>query len=461
MAVQNKALKLPHTFALMFVLTAVMATLTWIIPAGVYDVDPQTKRVIADSYHQVASNPQGLWDIFNAVTKGMIQSAVMMSMVFFIGGAVEVIEQTGTIRAGMGRIVGMLKGKEIWAVVVIMIAMSIGGAVGVFANPVIALIPVGVLLAKSLGYDAVVGFAMMYLASYAGFNVGWANMFTVGIANEIAGLPITSGFGIRVVLHVLNIALTIAFVLIYIRRIKKDPAKSLVYDPNAPAQAEDAGVLAANAKMTWRQSVCALIVVLSFGFIIYGSLNWKWGISHYSTVFLIMGLTSGFIGGLGLNQTFKAFTKGMSGLTYAAFVIVFARAISVVMTDGKIIHTIVYYLSMPIGKVSAVAGANLMFLANVIINFFIPSGSGQAVTVMPIMVPVADLSNISRQVAVQAFQFGDGFTNCFIPTSGVLMGVLGLAGIAYGKYVRWFLPMLLVQLLMGSITVTLMQIFGW
>ena len=151
----------------------------------------------------------------------------------------------------------------------------------------------------------------------------------------------------------------------------------------------------------------------------------------------------------------------MSSLTYAAFVIVFARAISVVMTDGKIIHTIVYYLSMPIGKVSAVAGANLMFLANVIINFFIPSGSGQAVTVMPIMVPVADLSNISRQVAVQAFQFGDGFTNCFIPTSGVLMGVLGLAGIAYGKYVRWFLPMLLVQLLMGSITVTLMQIFGW
>ncbi len=461
MAVHNKAFKLPHTFALMFIITAIMALLTWVIPAGMYDLDPQTKRVIANSYHQVASNPQGLWDIFNAVTKGMVQSAVMVAMVFFIGGAVEVIQQTGTIRAGMGRIVSVLKGKEIMAVIVIMILMSIGGAVGVFANAVIALIPIGVLLAKSLGYDAVVGFSMMYLAAFAGFNVGWANMFTIGIANEIAGLPITSGFYIRVVLHIINIVLTIAFVMLYIRRIKKDPTKSLVYDANVSLEADGDSALDAQSAMTGRQTLCALIVVLCFAFIIYGSLNWKWGVYNYATMFLIMGLTCGFAGGLGLDRTFRAFTKGMSSLTYAAFVIVFARAISVIMTDGKIIHTIVYYLSIPIGKVSAVVGANLMFVANVVINFFIPSGSGQAVTVMPIMVPVADLSGITRQVAVQAFQFGDGFTNCFVPTSGVLMGVLGVAGITYSRYVRWFLPMLFVQMLIGCVTVTLMQLFGW
>ena len=461
MAVKNKVFKIPFVFALMFVLTVIMAALTWILPAGTYDIDPQTKRVIAGSYHEIARNPQGLWDIFNAITKGTVQSAVMMAMIFFIGGAVEVIQQTGTIDAGMGRIVSLLKGREKWAVIIIMAFMSVGGAVGVFANPVIALIPLGVMLAKSLGYDAVVGFAMIYLGSYSGFNVGWANLFTVGLANEIAGLPITSGLWIRIVLHILNTSLVIAFVLRYIRIISKDPTKSLVYDPAAPAANTPEAVTGLAEKMSVRQIIIALIVAVGFGFIIYGSLKWKWGVSHYATVFVIIGIVSGFVGGLGLDQTVRSFSKGISNLAFAAFVVAFARAISVIMTDGRIIHTVVYYLSLPVSKVSTLIGANVMLAANVIINFFIPSGSGQAMTVMPIMIPIADLTGITRQVAVQAFQFGDGFTNCIIPTSGTLMGMLGLAGISYGKYARWYLPVILVVIVMGIITVTLMQFFGW
>jgi uncharacterized ion transporter superfamily protein YfcC len=176
---------------------------------------------------------------------------------------------------------------------------------------------------------------------------------------------------------------------------------------------------------------------------------------------VIIGIVSGFVGGLGLDQTFRSFSKGISNLAFAAFVVAFARAISVIMTDGRIIHTVVYYLSLPVSKVSTLIGANVMLAANVIINFFIPSGSGQAMTVMPIMIPIADLTGITRQVAVQAFQFGDGFTNCIIPTSGTLMGMLGLAGISYGKYARWYLPVILVEIVMGIITVTLMQFFGW
>ena len=385
----------------------------------------------------------------------------MMAMIFFIGGAVEVIQQTGTIDAGMGRIVSLLKGREKWAVIIIMAFMSVGGAVGVFANPVIALIPLGVMLAKSLGYDAVVGFAMIYLGSYSGFNVGWANLFTVGLANEIAGLPITSGLWIRIVLHILNTSLVIAFVLRYIRIISKAPTKSLVYAPAAPAANTPEAVTGLAEKMSVRQIIIALIVAVGFGFIIYGSLKWKWGVSHYATVFVIIGIVSGFVGGLGLDQTFRSFSKGISNLAFAAFVVAFARAISVIMTDGRIIHTVVYYLSLPVSKVSTLIGANVMLAANVIINFFIPSGSGQAMTVMPIMIPIADLTGITRQVAVQAFQFGDGFTNCIIPTSGTLMGMLGLAGISYGKYARWYLPVILVEIVMGIITVTLMQFFGW
>jgi len=442
-----------------------MAVLTWLIPAGQYErvKEGTVTKVVADSFKVVDANPQGFWEIFNSVVKGWVQSASMIFMVFFVGGAIRILEETGTIRVGMNRIVHKLKGKELWAVAIIMLLMSIGGATGVFANPVVALIPLGILLARGLGYDSVVGFAMIYLGSYAGFNVGWGNVFTVGIAHNIAELPIFSGFGVRVFFHVVNLLLTFGFVYLYIKKIQADPTKSLVYSAEEAAEqaAEQANHFEEQESMDFRHMICTAIVVLSFGAIIYGSLQLKWGIDHYSVVFFMMAVSCGLIGGLGMNGTAVAFVKGCGSMAYAALVIGMARGISVVMSDGKIIDTVVYYLSLPISKFGPVIGANLMFFANVVVNFFIPSGSGQAVTVMPIMVPLADLTGITRQVAVQAFQFGDGFTNCFIPTASVVMGCLGIAGIAYEKYVKWIFPLIALQLVLAVVALTVLQLIGW
>ncbi|MBL3538118.1 Na+/H+ antiporter NhaC family protein [Aminivibrio sp.] len=459
-AVQKKS-RVPHVFALMFIITVLMAVLTWLIPAGQYERVKEGARtvVVANSFKVVDANPQGLWEIFNSVVKGWVQSASMIFMVFFVGGAIRILEETGTIRVGMNRIVHKLKGKEIWAVAIIMLLMSIGGATGVFANPVVALIPLGILLAKGLGYDSVVGFAMIYLGSYAGFNVGWGNVFTVGIAHSIAELPMFSGFGVRVFFHIVNLLLTFGFVYLYIRKINADPTKSLVY--SAEEAARQTNHFEEHESMDLRHMICTAIVVISFGAIIYGSLQLKWGIDHYSTVFFMMAVSCGLIGGLGFNGTAQAFVKGCASMAYAALVIGMARAISVIMTDGKIIDTVVYYLSLPISKYGPVIGANLMFFANIVINFFIPSGSGQAVTVMPIMVPLADLTGITRQVAVQAFQFGDGFTNCFIPTASVVMGCLGIAGIAYEKYVKWIFPLIAIQVVLAMVALTVLQTIGW
>ena len=459
-AVQKKS-RVPHVFALMFIITVLMAVLTWLIPAGQYErvKEGTVTKVVADSFKVVDANPQGFWEIFNSVVKGWVQSASMIFMVFFVGGAIRILEETGTIRVGMNRIVHKLKGKELWAVAIIMLLMSIGGATGVFANPVVALIPLGILLAKGLGYDTVVGFAMIYLGSYAGFNVGWGNVFTVGIAHSIAELPMFSGFGVRVFFHIVNLLLTFGFVYLYIRKVKADPTKSLVY--SAEEAAQQANHFEEHESMDLRHMICTAIVVISFGAIIYGSLQLKWGIDHYSVVFFMMAVSCGLIGGLGMNGTAVAFVKGCGSMAYAALVIGMARAISVVMTDGKIIDTVVYYLSLPISKYGPVIGANLMFFANIVINFFIPSGSGQAVTVMPIMVPLADLTGITRQVAVQAFQFGDGFTNCFIPTASVVMGCLGIAGIAYEKYVKWIFPLIALQIVLAMVALTVLQTIGW
>lgn len=451
----------PHVFALMFMITIVMAVLTWIVPAGEFTRAKQgaITKVVAGSFHLVQAKPQGFWQVFEAVAKGWQQSAVMIFMVFFVGAAITTLEQTGAIRVGLSKVVKGLKGKELYAVGIVMAIMSIGGATGVFANPVVALMPIGLMLSKALGYDELVGFAMIYLGAYAGFNVGWGNVFTVGIAHTIAELPMFSGMGVRVLFHIVNLALSIGFVAMYIKKVKADPTKSLTY--SADKAKEEVSHYNQEESLTTRQGLCLLIAVGSFAAIIYGSIQLNWGIPHYSVVFIMMAVFSGLVGGLGVTGTANAFVKGCGTMVYAGFVIGMARAISVVMTDGKIIDTIVNYMAMPIAQAGPVLGANMMLAANIVINFFIPSGSGQAVTVMPIMVPLADLTGITRQVATQAFQFGDGFTNCIMPTAGVVMGCLGIANISYEKYVGWFWPFLLTQLGLAFIAITVLQIMKW
>lgn len=465
MSGKKMKVQFPHVFSLMFMITIFMAILTWVVPAGEFTRVKQgaVTKVVAGSYHVVKSQSQGIWEVFEAVAKGWEQSSVMIFMVFFVGAAIQILEQTGTIRIGLSKVVKGLRGREMYAIGIVMLIMSIGGATGVFANPVVALLPIGLMLSKALGYDEVVGFGMIYLGAYAGFNVGWGNVFTVGIAHTIAELPMFSGMAVRVVFHVVNLALTFGFICKYCKKIKEDPTQSLTYHPGKDLSSGVGAVADGKEQeeLTWRHIVCALIAVFGFAAIIYGSLNLKWEIRHYSVVFIMMAVSCGIIGNLGISGTATAFVKGCGTMVYAGFVIGMARAIAVVMTDGKIIDTIVYYLSLPIAQMGPVLGANMMLLANIVINFFIPSGSGQAVTVMPIMVPLADLTGITRQVATQAFQFGDGFTNCIIPTAGVVMGCLGIAGISYDRYVKWFLPFLTVQIVLAFIAITILQVVKW
>ena len=458
--------KFPHVFALLFMLTVLMAIFTWFVPAGEFNrvKEGAITKVVAGSYHLVKAKPQGLWEIFEAVVKGWQQSATITFMVIFVGAAITTLEETGSLKVGLAKLVSKLKGREIVTVAIVMTVMSIGGATGVFSNPVVALIPIGLMLSRALGYDEVVGFAMIYLGSYAGFNVGWGNVFTVGIAHTIAELPLFSGLYVRGLLHVINLALTFGFVALYIKRIKADPTSSLTYCESIKCSNDrkpDDSNTPSEEKLTIRHILCLLIAGVSFSAIIYGSLKLNWGMQQYSAIFVMMAVFSGLVGGLGVNGTAAAFVRGCGTMVFAGFVVGMARAISVVMSDGKIIDTIIYWMSVPIAQVGPVLGANMMLLANIIINFFIPSGSGQAVTVMPIMVPLADLTGITRQVATQAFQFGDGFTNCIIPTSGVIMGCLAIAKIPYEKYLKWYGPFLGLQLLLSFVAITVLQLMKW
>lgn len=461
---KKKKLQIPTTCALLFMLMIVCAIMTWIVPAGAYDTEKvgNLNKVIAGTYHVVDSTPVGPAGTIMAVVQGFYKAAKLMVMVLFCGGAVEILEKSGSINAAFGKLASKQNLNVNVLVLLIMAFMSIGGAAGVFANPVVALVPIGMILATNLGYDSFTGFLMVYMGAYSGFNVGWANASTIGTAQPIAELPIFSGFEVRVLLNIINFIICYYFTMRYMKTIKKDPTKSLNYTPGSNNHMGDnSGTKAIEASMSWQHVVSLLGLVAAVGVILVGSVNYGWSYDQIAATFFTLAVVAGLINGMGINGTTQVFINGCSKLVNAAFIIGFANGISVILANGNILNTIVYWLSIPMSHLGAVMGANFMFLANLVINLFIPSGSGQAAAVMPLMVPVADLAGITRQVAVQAFQFGDGFSNCLFPTAGTLMGSLAIAKTDWTRYAKWMIPLLGCQIVMAIVTLTILQTIGW
>jgi uncharacterized ion transporter superfamily protein YfcC len=252
------------------------------------------------------------------------------------------------------------------------------------------------------------------------------------------------------------------------KMIKANPTRSLNYEEGIDVKTimgleetpeEEKTVNA--PKLHWKHTMSLIGLVLTIAAILVGSIKFKWGYDEISASFFTMSVCIGLLNNIGINGTTKVFLTGCSKLVNAAFIVGFANGISVILGNGKILNTIVYWLSIPMGYMGPVMGANFMFVANLFINLFIPSGSGQAVAVMPLMVPVADLAGITRQVAVQAFQFGDGFSNCVFPTAGTLMGSLAITRTAWTKYAKWMLPLLGCQIVLAIVSLTVLQLMGW
>ena len=462
----KKKFEIPTTCALLFMLLLFCAVLTWIIPAGAYDTEKvgNTNRVIAGTYHVIESTPVGPWAAMMAVTGGFYKAAKLMIMIMFCGGAVEILEKSGAISAAFGKLASNKNMNVNLLVFILMAFMSIGGAAGVFANPVVALVPIGVILMKNLGYDAFAGFLLVYMGAYSGFNVGWANASTIGTAQPIAELPIFSGFSVRVILNVINFIICYFFTVKYMKTIKANPKKSLNYEEGLSVHEYMGGGKSEDlttTQMTWQHTLSLIGLVAAIAAICVGSIKFGWSYDQMGATFFILAVASGLINGMGINGTTKVFIAGCAKMTNAAFIVGFANGVGIVLTNGQILNTIVHWLSIPMQSMGSVMGANFMFIANLLINFLIPSGSGQAAAVMPIMVPMADLAGITRQVAVQAFQFGDGFSNCLYPTAGTLMGSLALAKTDWAKYAKWLMPLLGCQIILSFASLTILQSIGW
>lgn len=462
-----KSLRLPHTLLLIYIMVVLTVIATWVIPGGQYQrVEKEGRTVpVAGSYERVANEPQGLGGLFVSPVRGFIDAAAIIAIVFIVGGAFNVIQQTGAIAAVIHNITftfGRKKALRVLLIPVVMLIFSLGGGVWGLCEETMPFILIFVPLALSLGYDTIVGVAMPFLGAAAGFAGAFFNPFTVGIAQGIAGLPLYSGLGYRLAVWAGGTAIAIAVVMRYAARIHKNPALSPTYDEDCEKKKRlsvDKPVLE-RVRLTGAHKRVLFVFAAGFAFMVFGILKYKWYINEIAGVFLAMGVLAGIAGRLKGDVLGKAFVDGAKDMVNAALIIGTARAILIVAQDGKILDTILAALAGTISQFHPVISAQIMFASQCVINFFVHSGTAQAALTIPIMAPLGDLVGITRQTSVFAFQLAE-YINPVLPTSGVTMGVLGLAGLRWEKWAKWLVPLLILWILFAALALIPPVLMKW
>jgi uncharacterized ion transporter superfamily protein YfcC len=462
-----KKLKLPHTLVLIYIMVVLTVLATWIVPGGQYQrVEKDGRQMpVADSFHPAPGRPQGVGALFVSPVRGFIDAAAIIAIVFIVGGAFAVIQKTGAVAVFIQALAlkfGRSRALRVLLIPTTMIVFSMGGAVWGMCEETMPFILVFVPLALSLGYDSLVGVAIPFLGAAAGFAGAFFNPFTVGIAQGIVGLPLYSGIGYRVIVWAVGTAIVIAFVMRYAARIRKDPRLSPVYEDDLVRRKTLLTDLPAGAPAEIRPVHTRVLLVVAAGMalLIFGILRYKWYINEISGLFLAIGIVAGVVGRLRTEEIARSFVEGAKDMINAALIIGCARAILIVATDGRILDTLLHAMVGTVARVHPIVSSQLMFLSQCVINFFVHSGTAQAALTMPIMAPLGDLVGITRQTTVYAFQLAE-YINPVLPTSGVTMGILGLAQLRWEKWAKWLLPLLAVWVLFALLSLIPPVLLRW
>lgn len=453
--------RIPHTFTIVFALIVFAAVLTWIVPSGEYMRQTVDGRevVLNDSFHRVDSAPQ-TWQVFSALFNGFVDKADIIVFILMVGGAFWILNNSHAIDVGVMaflrrvqrlsryKLVSKLGVNNI-IITLVMLLFSLFGAVFGMSEETIAFVVVFIPLAIQMGYDSIVGVCMCYVAAHVGFAGAMLNPFTIGIAQGIAGLPLFSGLEYRFFCWVTLTVVGIAFVLWYAARVKVKPERSPVYKLDDYWRERASST--EQSTLTVRHILILILLLLTIVALVVGVLAWGWYIAEISALFLAMGILAGIIDRQSADDIAKLFLAGCKDILSAALVVGLASGIIFILRDGHIMDTLLYGLSRSLAHTGEVASLAVMYVFQTLLNIVMPSGSAKAALTMPIMTQFADLIGVSRQTTVLAFQFGDGFTNMLTPTSGVLIGVLGIARIPYGTWLRWAWKFILALIAIGFI----------
>lgn len=461
MAARLDRLKVPHTLVLLFAMVIAAWLLTLVLPAGSFqrvENEHGREQVVPGTY---AATPEverpGPLSVLTAIPAGFAAAHEIIFFIFIVGGAFGVFRATGAADAAIGVLLRRLGGQPLLLIAGGIAVFAVGSATIGMAEEYIPFVPILVALFVALGFDTVTALGVLCIGYGVGYGAALINPFTVLIAQEVAQLPPTSGIGFRAVLLAVFFAVGVHHVWRYARRVKANPERSLVADVPVPA-----GLVAdEHPAMGGRHLVALAITLGGLALLVWGIKVHGWYLVEMGALFLGLTVLLAAAAGIGPSRTAREFCAGAADLTTTALLVGFARAIEGVLSGGGVIDTIVHGIAQPLQQLGPSAAAVGMFVVQSLTNFFIPSGSGQAFVTMPLMAPLADLVGVSRQVAVLAYQFGDGFTNILVPTNAVLIGILTMGGVPYERWLRFVVPFMVKIWIVGSLALVVAVTIGY
>lgn len=461
---KKRQFKMPHTYVILIAIMMLMLILTHIIPAGEYQriEDPVSGKmvVVADSYQRLDDvKAPGIFDLFLALQHGYVEAADIMFLIIFAYGFVYMLTKNGTMDAALGTMVRKVGNKVQLLIPLTMIILGVlSSTMGIYEE-VYGLFPVFVGIFLALGYDTLVGGATIFLGVSIGYAAGTLNPYNVVIAQDVAGVTPFSGMGLRIIIFVVFETVAILYLMNYARKVKANPLKSVMYGVDVEGVQRKSLDEMSEVKMTGRQKLCLLLFFGVIGFLMYATLKLGWYIDEIAALFLMGMVAAGIISGYSATEICKTFIESTKTMVSSMLVIGFTRGILILMKQGCITDTIVYYLvNLLNGCSTYIAAYGMLFLQN-IIKFFINGSTSQATITMPIMAPTAELVGLSKQIAVLAYQFGNGFADIFWPTSCALC--CGLMGVPINKWYKFVAPLFGVFVLLEIAFMTVAVFIGY
>ncbi len=457
---KKQEIKIPHTMAIMFTVMFIMAVMTYIIPSGVYDrtVNEIGKKVIdPNSFHIVKHTPVTIMQFLSAIPDGFVAAGSVVGICLFPGGSINVLRKIGIIDAAIEALARKVEGKGI---IVIPILMFIFALIDCFIGTpelCVVYLPIVMPLMFRLGFDSITAMATVVLGSSVGFTAGIANPFTIVIAQKLCELPLYSGWQFRLLTFFTFYLIGVLYIIRYGRKVLAHPELSPMYETDSLKREQYKEEKRADGTLSTRQTIAGLWTVSLFVIMLYGTLKFGWDCPQMSGIFIAIGVGSGLICGMETRKICVDFADGCKECIMGALFVAMSRGVSILLAEGKIIDTIVYGCSNLLIKFPAQVVIIGIFIVVTILNFFIGSGSGKAVMLFPILSPLADVCKITRQTAILSYQFGDGITNMLWPTGGTQAACLGISGIPWNKWAKFYLPLAITWSLVSCVFLVIAQ----
>lgn len=465
-----KQFKVPHVYAIIFALMVIFAVLTWIVPSGSYQRQEVNGRevTVAGTYEQSEKTyideetgdevdlRQGVFDVLQAPTRGIQEAIEVVAFILIVGGSFQVITKTGAITSGMGRVVRRFKNKDILIIPIAMVLFALGGTSFGMAEETLPFFAIFMPIMMAMGFDSMTAFMVVFVGARTGYIASTINPFNVLIAQGILGIQGNPQLWLRMIAWVVLTAVAITWVVLYARRVKKNPESSITFEDDIAKKVEFAADESAlDAEFTGRQKGVLAVFIAGMCLIIWGLVNQGWYMNEISAVFLAMGLLAGVIAGFSQDVIAQEFVAGIADFAFSAIVVGLARGILVIASDGMIIDTILNALATGLGGIPAVLFTTLLYAVENLLAILVPSSSGLAALTAPIFGPLTELMGLNPEAPVWALSMGSATMSLICPTSAILVAGLGVCKIKLGQWWKTVWKFFLVVSLINIVFVAI------